>query len=64
MIVQHYKGDIYRVVTEFAVSADTGEIQVVYVDAYGQHLTRKRESFWAKVDHEGKTVSRFTILSY
>lgn len=60
MIVQHYKGGIYEVISDNATHSETEENLVVYKSvATGRVWVRPAEMFFGDVVVDGKQVPRF-----
>lgn len=58
---RHFKGSIYRVVG-VALHSETKEPLVVYHGVDDQLWVRPEAMFAETVEHQGKTVPRFTYL--
>ena len=53
MLVKHFKGNFYNIITT-ALHSETGEKYVVYQARYGEHqvYVRPYDMFMGEVDHE------------
>ncbi len=60
---RHYKGGEYHVI-DTAIHSETEEIVVVYRPLYGEKKlwVRPLENFLDKVNIEGETIDRFTLI--
>lgn len=62
MIVKHYKGGIYKIITD-ARHTEEGYDLVIYQDEAGNVWARPSEMFWGKVEVAGEMKDRFTLMS-
>ena len=62
-IYRHYKGNEYKVI-QLARHSETEELMVVYQALYGEYgFWVRPASMWNEtVVHEGKQVTRFTLI--
>lgn len=63
MKCRHYKGGIYEIVCEARLESDPDVIMNVYKSAEGLIWTRPRDAFFEFVEHEGRSVPRFTPIN-
>lgn len=62
MQFRHYKGGIYDFVCAAKLESDPNIVMIVYTAADGSFWTRPETVFFEMVEHEGKTVQRFTAI--
>lgn len=60
---RHYKGGLYEEVCTAKLESDPAVIMMVYRAADGSIWTRPQHIFFEYVEHEGKTVSRFALIT-
>jgi hypothetical protein len=62
MQFRHFKGGIYDFVCAAKLESDPTITMIVYTAADGSFWTRPESVFFEKIEHEGKTVQRFTPI--
>ncbi|MFA6015400.1 MAG: DUF1653 domain-containing protein [Gallionellaceae bacterium] len=62
MKYKHFKGGIYEVICEAKLESDPTMMMVIYKSADGAIWARPRAIFFECVEHEGKTVQRFSPI--
>ena len=60
---RHYKGGLYEEVCTAKLESDPEITMMVYRAADGSIWTRPQHVFFEYVEHEGKTMQRFTLLT-
>jgi len=60
---RHYKGGAaYKVLYEATLESDRSTTMMVYKAPTGEIYTRPSDDFFELIEHEGKTVQRFSTL--
>ncbi|CAL60288.1 Conserved hypothetical protein [Herminiimonas arsenicoxydans] len=62
MQFRHYKGGIYDFICAAKLESDPNIVMIVYTAADGSFWTRPETVFFEMVEHDGKTVQRFTAI--
>lgn len=62
MQFRHYKGGIYDFVCAAKLESDPAVVMIVYTAADGSFWTRPEKVFFELIEHEGKTMQRFTAI--
>ncbi|GAB5605895.1 DUF1653 domain-containing protein [Sideroxyarcus sp. TK5] len=62
MRYRHYKGGIYEIVCEAKLEADPKVTLMIYKSDEGLIWARPKDIFFETVQHDGKTVPRFSPL--
>lgn len=62
MRYRHYKGGIYEIVCEAKLEADPKVTLMIYRSDEGLIWARPKDIFFETVQHDGKTVPRFSPL--
>lgn len=62
MQYRHFKGGIYNFVCAAKLESDPNVVMIVYTAADGSYWTRPESVFFELIEHEGKTVQRFTPI--
>ncbi|MDQ7968263.1 MAG: DUF1653 domain-containing protein [Oxalicibacterium faecigallinarum] len=57
---QHFKGGLYNFICAARLESDPDVTMIVYTAADGSYWTRPSSVFFEKIEHQGKTVQRFT----
>ncbi|MFJ7567798.1 DUF1653 domain-containing protein [Herminiimonas sp. NPDC097707] len=62
MQFRHYKGGIYDFVCAAKLESDPNIVMIVYTAADGSFWTRPETVFFEMIEHDGKSVQRFTAI--
>jgi hypothetical protein len=62
MQFRHFKGGIYDFICAAKLESDPNVTMIVYTAADGSFWTRPESVFFELIEHEGKTVQRFTAI--
>ncbi|WP_353156466.1 DUF1653 domain-containing protein [Herminiimonas fonticola] len=62
MQFRHYKGGIYDFVCAAKLESDPSVVMIVYTAADGSFWTRPETVFFEMIEHDGKSVQRFTAI--
>lgn len=62
MQFRHYKGGIYNFVCAAKLESDPDVVMIVYTAADGSFWTRPEKVFFELIEHQGKTMQRFTAI--
>lgn len=62
MQFRHYKGGIYDFVCAAKLESDPDVVMIVYTAADGSFWTRPEKVFFELIEHQGKTMQRFTAM--
>tara|TARA_R110001599_G_scaffold64023_4_gene179558 strand:+ start:243056 stop:243250 length:195 start_codon:yes stop_codon:yes gene_type:complete len=63
MQYRHFKGGIYNFICAAKLESDPNIVMIVYTAADGSYWTRPESVFFELIEHEGKTVQRFTPIT-
>lgn len=63
MQYRHFKGGIYNFICAAKLESDPNVVMIVYTAADGSYWTRPESVFFELIEHEGKTVQRFTPIT-
>ena len=61
-IYRHYKGGLYEVIAVGTESDSHADVVIYKSVETGRFFTRELSIFLETVEHEGKTVARFSLL--
>ncbi len=62
MQFRHYKGGIYSFVCAAKLESNPETVMIVYTAADGSFWTRPENVFFEMIEHDGKTIQRFTAI--
>lgn len=62
MQFRHYKGGIYDFVCAAKLESNPETVMIVYTAADGSFWTRPEKVFFEIIEHEGKSMQRFTAI--
>jgi hypothetical protein len=62
MQFRHYKGGIYDFVCAAKLESNPETIMIVYTAADGSFWTRPEKVFFEIIEHNGKSMQRFTAI--
>lgn len=63
MQYRHFKGGIYNFICAAKLESDPNVVMIVYTAEDGSYWTRPESVFFELIEHEGKTVQRFTPIT-
>jgi len=62
MQFRHYKGGIYDFVCAAKLESNPETVMIVYTAADGSFWTRPEKVFFEIIEHNGKSMQRFTAI--
>lgn len=62
MQFRHYKGGIYDFVCAAKLESNPETVMIVYTAADGSFWTRPEKVFFEIIEHDGKSMQRFTAI--
>lgn len=62
MQFRHYKGGIYDFVCAAKLESNPETVMIVYTTADGSFWTRPEKVFFEIIEHNGKSMQRFTAI--
>ncbi len=62
MQFRHYKGGIYDFICAAKLESNPETVMIVYTAADGSFWTRPEKVFFEIIEHDGKSMQRFTAI--